>query len=140
MKRQNAVDTAFLPRPKIPDIFGSLPSRDLRSVHGCCFLEASGAGDGSRQVTPDLAGKSRGQRNLAKFSNKHSMWSVSPDTGVSGVNLVVRITDWLKKHGEQMREEVLMTGMLNGRARYEYFKRTIRLFNCASCVENTYVI
>ena len=68
------------------------------------------------------------------------MWSVSPDTGVSGVNLVVRITDWLKKHGEQMREEELMTGMLNGRARYEYFKRTIRLFNCVSCLKNTYII
>ena len=26
----------------------------------------------------------------------------------------------VKTHGEQMRGEVLMTGMLNGRARYEY--------------------
>ena len=47
----------------------------------------------SRQVTPDLSGKSRGQRDLAKLSNKHCMWSVSPDTGVSGGNLVVWITN-----------------------------------------------
>ena len=93
LSRMPVVFHAFLPQPKIPDIPGSLPSRDLRSVHGSHFLEASGAGDGSRQVTPNLSGKSRGQRDLAKLSNKHSMWSVSPDTGVSGGNLVVWITN-----------------------------------------------
>ena len=61
LSRMPAIFTASLPPPKIPDIPRSLPTRDLRSVHGSRFLEASGAGDGSRQVTPDLAGKSRSE-------------------------------------------------------------------------------